>query len=41
MENPLAQQTLAGKFAPDDTIKVDARDGQLEWESVLKGKLVA
>jgi ATP-dependent Clp protease ATP-binding subunit ClpB len=34
MENPLAQQILAGKFAPGDTIKVDARDGQLEWQSV-------
>ncbi|NEX16631.1 MAG: ATP-dependent chaperone ClpB [Halochromatium sp.] len=40
LENPLAQQILAGKFAPGDTIEVDARDGQLLFESVIEGELV-
>ncbi|MBK5940945.1 ATP-dependent chaperone ClpB [Halochromatium roseum] len=40
LENPLAQQILAGKFAPGDTIEVDARDGQLLFESVVEGELV-
>ncbi|MFP4247901.1 MAG: AAA family ATPase, partial [Halochromatium sp.] len=40
LENPLAQQILAGKFAPGDTIEVDARDGELLFESVVEGELV-
>ncbi|WP_462320885.1 AAA family ATPase, partial [Halochromatium sp.] len=40
LENPLAQQILAGKFAPGDTIEVDARDGQLLFESLVEGELV-
>jgi ATP-dependent Clp protease ATP-binding subunit ClpB len=40
LENPLTQQILAGKFAPGDTIEVDARDGQLVFESVVEGELV-
>ena len=40
LENPLAQQILAGKFAPGETIEVDARDGQLLFESVVEGELV-
>ena len=40
LENPLAQQILAGKFAPGDTIDVDARDGELAFETVVEGELV-
>jgi ATP-dependent Clp protease ATP-binding subunit ClpB len=31
LENPLAQELLAGKFLPGQTIKVDAADGQLKF----------
>ncbi len=40
LENPLAQEILAGKFAPGDSIDVDLRDGQLEFERVLEGEVV-
>jgi ATP-dependent Clp protease ATP-binding subunit ClpB len=40
LENPLAQEILAGKFRPGDTIEVDARDGELVFESVVEGELV-
>ena len=29
LENPLAQEILAGRFGPGSTVKVDARDEQL------------
>jgi ATP-dependent Clp protease ATP-binding subunit ClpB len=32
VENPLAQRLLAGEFAEDDTIRVDAQDGELVFE---------
>ena len=31
LENPLAQELLAGKFLPGQTIKVDAADGRLKF----------
>lgn len=34
VENPLAQDILAGKFAPGDTITVTAKKGQLEFSKV-------
>ncbi len=40
LENPLAQEILAGKFAPGDLIQVTLRDGQLAFERILKGELV-
>jgi ATP-dependent Clp protease ATP-binding subunit ClpB len=32
IENPLAQHILSGHFAPGDTIRVDARDGQMLFQ---------
>jgi len=32
LENPLAQAFLAGEFAPGDTIRAEAKDGQLVFE---------
>jgi ATP-dependent Clp protease ATP-binding subunit ClpB len=32
VENPLAQRLLAGEFAEGDTIRVDARDGELVFQ---------
>jgi len=29
LENPLAQEILAGRFGPGDTVRVDVQDGQL------------
>jgi ATP-dependent Clp protease ATP-binding subunit ClpB len=40
LENPLAQEILAGKFAPGDIIQVELRDGRLDFERVLEGELV-
>nr|WP_280818800.1 ATP-dependent chaperone ClpB [Thiorhodococcus minor] len=40
LENPLAQEILAGKFAPGDLIEVGMADGQLAFERVLQGELV-
>ncbi|MBK1645729.1 ATP-dependent chaperone ClpB [Thiocapsa imhoffii] len=40
LENPLAQEILAGKFVPGDLIEVDVADGQLRFEQVLRGELV-
>ncbi len=40
LENPLAQEILAGKFGPGDLIQVDLADGQLVFERVLEGELV-
>ncbi|MBR9905696.1 MAG: ATP-dependent chaperone ClpB [Gammaproteobacteria bacterium] len=33
IENPLAQDLLGGKFAPDDTIHINAEDGKLVFSS--------
>jgi ATP-dependent Clp protease ATP-binding subunit ClpB len=40
LENPLAQEILAGKFGPGDAIDVELRDGQLTFERVLEGEVV-
>jgi ATP-dependent Clp protease ATP-binding subunit ClpB len=40
LENPLAQDILAGKFGPGDLIEVELRDGRLAFERVLEGELV-
>jgi ATP-dependent Clp protease ATP-binding subunit ClpB len=40
LENPLAQEILAGKFGPGDIIDVEVRDGRLEFERILRGELV-
>ncbi|WP_326490985.1 ATP-dependent chaperone ClpB [Marichromatium gracile] len=39
LENPLAQEILAGKFAPGDLIEVGVADGALRFERVLAGEL--
>jgi ATP-dependent Clp protease ATP-binding subunit ClpB len=40
LENPLAQEILAGKLGPGDAIDVELRDGRLTFERVLEGELV-
>jgi ATP-dependent Clp protease ATP-binding subunit ClpB len=40
LENPLAQEILAGKFGPGDIIEVGLSDGGLSFERVLEGELV-
>ncbi|AHF03783.1 protein disaggregation chaperone [Marichromatium purpuratum 984] len=40
LENPLAQEILAGKFAPGDLIEVGVADGALRFERVLAGELL-
>jgi ATP-dependent Clp protease ATP-binding subunit ClpB len=40
MENPLAQEILAGRFGPGDVIEVEAIDGALAFERVLEGEIV-
>jgi ATP-dependent Clp protease ATP-binding subunit ClpB len=40
LENPLAQEILAGQFRPGDTVTVDAQDGKLVFGSVVEGELV-
>jgi ATP-dependent Clp protease ATP-binding subunit ClpB len=40
LENPLAQEILAGKFGPGDRIEVGLRDGALSFEQVIEGELV-
>jgi ATP-dependent Clp protease ATP-binding subunit ClpB len=40
LENPLAQEILAGKFGPGSSIQVDLRDGSLAFEPVVEGELV-
>src|SRR5207342_3174536 len=32
LENPLARELLEGRFSEGDTVRVDARDGELEFE---------
>jgi ATP-dependent Clp protease ATP-binding subunit ClpB len=32
LENPLAKEILSGRFAPKDTIRVDAQDGVFSFE---------
>ncbi len=40
LENPLAQEILAGQFRPGDTVTVDAQDGKLVFGSVVEAELV-
>jgi ATP-dependent Clp protease ATP-binding subunit ClpB len=40
LENPLAQEILAGRFAPGDVIEVELVDGALGFERVMEGELV-
>jgi ATP-dependent Clp protease ATP-binding subunit ClpB len=40
LENPLAQEILAGKFGPGDRIEVGLQDGALSFEQVIEGELV-
>jgi ATP-dependent Clp protease ATP-binding subunit ClpB len=40
LENPLAQEILAGRMGPGDRIEVNVRDGHLVFERVLEGELV-
>ena len=36
VENPLAQRLLTGEFSDDDTIRIDAQDGELAFESAAR-----
>ncbi|MBK1693335.1 ATP-dependent chaperone ClpB [Chromatium weissei] len=36
VENPLAQEILSGKFAPNDRIEIDVKNGQLVFVRVLQ-----
>ena len=40
LENPLAQQILAGHFRPGDTVRVDASGGDLRFERIVEAELV-
>jgi len=33
IENPLAQMLLAGKFSPDETVKVGLQEGEFTFKS--------
>jgi ATP-dependent Clp protease ATP-binding subunit ClpB len=40
LENPLAQEILAGHFRPGDTVRVDASGGELRFERIVEAELV-
>ena len=40
LENPLAQEILAGRFGPGDVIEVEVDNGTLVFEKVLEGEIV-
>jgi ATP-dependent Clp protease ATP-binding subunit ClpB len=40
LENPLAQEILAGHFRPGDTVRVDAAGGSLRFERIVEAELV-
>jgi ATP-dependent Clp protease ATP-binding subunit ClpB len=40
LENPLAQQILAGRFQPGETIEVDVRGGEFVFTSAITAELV-
>jgi len=40
LENPLAQEILAGRYAPGDVIEVELDGGALSFERVLEGEVV-
>jgi ATP-dependent Clp protease ATP-binding subunit ClpB len=41
LENPLAQEILAGRFGPDDVIQVDVQDGKLSFSKSAGSKASA
>jgi ATP-dependent Clp protease ATP-binding subunit ClpB len=41
LENPLAQEILAGRFGPDDVVQVDAKDGKLSFSKSADSKASA
>ena len=41
LENPLAQEILAGRFGPGSTVKVEARDGQLVFAAGAEASVSA
>jgi ATP-dependent Clp protease ATP-binding subunit ClpA len=41
VENPLALRLLEREFAEGDTVRVDARDGELHFERAAAGEPVA
>ena len=41
LENPLAQEILAGRFGPDDVVQVDAQDGSLSFGKSADSKASA
>ncbi|MGD2112430.1 MAG: ATP-dependent chaperone ClpB [Gammaproteobacteria bacterium] len=41
LENPLAQEILAGKFAPGDVVQVDVTDGQLVFTAAAQDGAVS
>jgi ATP-dependent Clp protease ATP-binding subunit ClpB len=40
LENPLAQEILAGHFKPGDRVQVDVQDGQLSFGATVEAELV-
>lgn len=38
IENPLAKEILAGRFAPKDIIRVDVEDGRIVCEQVIEAE---
>ncbi len=40
LENPLAQEILAGHFGPGDVIEVTLKDGALHFERIVEGEVV-
>ncbi|MFN3594330.1 MAG: ATP-dependent chaperone ClpB [Thiobacillaceae bacterium] len=40
IENPLAKEILAGRFAPKDIIRVDVEDGRFVFEQVMEAEVV-
>jgi ATP-dependent Clp protease ATP-binding subunit ClpB len=40
LENPLAQEILAGHFRPGDTVRVDAVGGALRFERIVEAEIV-
>jgi ATP-dependent Clp protease ATP-binding subunit ClpB len=40
LENPLAQEILAGHFRPGDTVRVDTTAGELRFERIVEAELV-
>jgi ATP-dependent Clp protease ATP-binding subunit ClpB len=41
LENPLAQEILAGRFGPDDVVQVDVQDGRLAFSKSADSKASA